>query len=422
MFFFLIYRIISNILFLPITFYLIFRILKRKETWRSFKEKLGFYDIKRPPGKLIWINASSIGESLSTISLIKYIKKNFPEHLILMTTGTITSERVISKRAQKLLIHQFAPLDLGISVEKFLKHWKPDIAIFVESEIWPNLLNSTTNKSIKFILLNARISEKSFTKWKKVHLISSSIFKKINLCFAQDDESKLRFKELGVKSIFTYGNLKFSSDKLPVNVNEYEVFKKFLINKKVVTLSSSHPNEELMIIKIIKEIRKKISDIFLIIVPRHINRSNMIERLLIKEQLNFKIRSKSQQIDKQTNYYLADTYGELGLFYKLSSIVLIGGSFVKKGGQNPIEPSNFNCSVIFGPYMSNFQPTVNLFVKNKAAIQIKNLNELEKNILKILGDYNLKTSLSINLTKVCESEREDNKKLFKKINKIISNI
>ena len=176
MFFFLIYRIISNILFLPITFYLIFRILKRKETWRSFKEKLGFYDIKRPPGKLIWINASSIGESLSTISLIKYIKKNFPEHLILMTTGTITSERVISKRAQKLLIHQFAPLDLGISVEKFLKHWKPDIAIFVESEIWPNLLNSTTNKSIKFILLNARISEKSFTKWKKVHLISSSIF------------------------------------------------------------------------------------------------------------------------------------------------------------------------------------------------------------------------------------------------------
>ena len=144
--FFFIYRMISNILFLPIIFYLIIRIIKKKETVRSLKEKLGIYNIQRPSGKLIWINASSIGESLSTISLIESIKKRFPKHLVLMTTGTITSEKVISKRTQGLLIHQFSPLDIGISVKSFLKHWKPDIAIFVESEIWPSMFNDIKNK------------------------------------------------------------------------------------------------------------------------------------------------------------------------------------------------------------------------------------------------------------------------------------
>lgn len=416
------YSLLSNTFYLPILLFFLVRFLLSKETFLSLKEKFGFYIRPRPDGKIIWINAVSIGESLSVFSIIKKILLKYPNHKILLTTSTLTSAKIIKERFPKDIIHKFTPIDIQFVVKKFFKYWKPDIGFFLESEFWPNLLSYSRKENIKLISLNSRISEKTFHNWLRIPNTAKKLLNSFSLFFAQDKLSENRLKKLGVKKIFNHGNIKFLSEQLPFNIQDYNVFKKYLKNRSVILLASSHPGEEKFVYKEFELLRKKQKNLFLILAPRHAHRSNNLEKFLRSQNSNFTIKSKENYNYKNTNCLIVDTFGELGLFYKLSDIVIIGGSFVPHGGQNPIEASYFNCCVIIGPYYENFFEIIKKFKKHNAIMQINSFNQLSVVLKKLLSEHNLREKLKKNIFSASVTEKKRVNKIWSKINTIINEL
>ena len=414
-----IYKYISNFFSIFIIFYFLIRLFKAKETIRSIKEKFTFYKLKKPVGKLIWINAVSIGEALSIITIIKRIKKHYPSCKILLTTSTLTSMRIISNKKLNI-IHQFSPIDINFIVKRFINYWRPDLALSVESEIWPNLIIESQQKKIPYLLLNARISNKSFQRWKKINYYTKHLFESFKICFSQDNDSSKRFRILGVKNVKEVGNLKFFSTKQAVKKSKLKILKETLRNKFIILLASSHNGEEELIISIQNRLKLKIPNIFFIIIPRHIERTNKIQKLMKKNKKIFKVRSKNEKITNNTEFYIADTFGETGLFYTLSKITIMGGSFVNHGGQNPIEASFFNTAVLFGPYMFNFKKISEKLVSKSAAIKVENADELKQRIISLNKNKEFRENVSQNLKKFCKNERAKEVKFWSSLNKFLS--
>ena len=413
-----VYRKLSSFL-MPIVFlFFVFRLLKRKETLESLKQKFGIYLLKKPKKKIIWLNAVSIGESLSVMSVIKEINKS-KKYKILLTTSTTTSAEIIKKRYPYLLIHQFAPLDIPFIINKFLKHWDPVVAIFSESELWPNLLSLTKQKGIKLVLLNGRMSMKTYNNWSNFPKTSKTMLKKFDVSLIQDNDSYERFKKLGLENIKHVGNLKFISEKPPVSNKDFVILKRELKNKLVICICSSHFNEEEIILETYKELKKKISNLFLIIIPRHVSRKDEIKRIFKIKKISYSVRSEKSK-NKYTECLLADTFGEVGLFLKISDIVLMGGSFIKKGGQNPIEASFFKCPTIIGPYHENFGEVVKILEKNDAILVAKDVGQLSKIIFRLCRDDKFRISLGKNLHNTCYAEKNKNIKILEILSKAIS--
>ena len=258
------YSLFSNILYLPIVLFFILRLFLSKETLRSLNEKFGSYKKIKPHRKIIWINAVSIGESLSVLPIVKMISKKYPDHKILITTSTLTSAYIVKKRFPKKIIHQFTPIDIQFVVRKFYNYWKPDIGFFLESEFWPNLLNESKKRDLKLISLNSRISKKTFNHWLKFPNTAISLLSSFKICFAQDVTTENRLRMIGVKEVLNYGNIKFLSKKLPFNKKNYEIFKKNLKEKEIILLASSHPGEEDKIIEEFKILKKQKKIYFLL--------------------------------------------------------------------------------------------------------------------------------------------------------------
>ena len=418
--FIVIYRFFSNFLLFFIGLFFFIRLIKSKETRKSFFEKFALYKISRPQGKLIWINAVSIGESKSAITVANAIIKKNPKVKILFTSSTISSYKLIS-RMKNNFFHFYAPLDINFIVKRFLNSWKPDLAIFIESEIWPNIIYSLKEKNIKFAILNARISINSFNVWKKTSFFSKEIFNSIDLCIPQDLNSKKRFSKLGAKNVTTQSNLKFLSQKLDFDQKQYLILNNKLKTKKIITLFSCHETEDILFINSAKKLMKKYKNLFFVIIPRHINKSKVIQKNFVRQKVTFAVRSvKKDNIDNK-NFYLVDTFGELGLFFKLSHIALVGGSFVSKGGHNPIETSHFNCALIFGPHMENFKDISKNILKNNAGFMVKDSNALEKKISLLLENQKIMVSVINNFNKMCENEKKKSQKILKKIDVLLNN-
>lgn len=411
------YRKFSNLLIPFILLFFLYRLLNLKETLESLKQKFGFYTFKRPKKEIIWLHAVSIGESLSMISVIKELNKS-KRFKVLLTTSTITSAKIIKDRYSDLLIHQFAPIDIPIIINKFLNYWNPKISIFSESELWPNLLLLIKKKKIKLFLLNGRMSKNTFSSWSRFPKTSKKILESFDLSFIQDSKSLKRFERLGLENTKHTGNLKFLSDKPPISKKEYKEFRKNLEGKFIICLCSSHKGEEKIIIQIFKNLIKKKNNLFLIIIPRHIRRRKEIEKIIFENRLNHILRSKKGKFGG-SNCMLADTFGEVGLFLKLSNLVLMGGTFVKKGGQNPIEGYFFKCPTIIGPYYENFDDVVNILKKNKAIISVSNLERLTKVIEDLIQNKKDRLQIGNNLYNTCLKERKRNLKILKIINKTI---
>ena len=412
-----VYKKLSNFL-IPIVFlFFVFRLLKKKETLVSLKQKFGIYLLRKPRKKIIWLNAVSIGESLSVMSVIKEINKS-KKYKILLTTSTTTSARIIKKRYPYLLIHQFAPLDIPLIINKFLTHWDPEVAIFSESELWPNLLSLTKQKGIKLVLLNGRMSMKTFENWSNFPKTSKKMLKKFDLSLIQDNDSYERFKKLGLENIKHVGNLKFISEKPPVSNKDFIILKRELRKKLVICVCSSHFNEEEIILETYVELKKKISNLFLIIIPRHISRKDEIKKIFKLKKINYSVRSEKSK-NKYSECLLADTFGEVGLFLKISDIVLMGGSFIKKGGQNPIEASFFKCPTIIGPYHENFGEVVKILKKNDAILVANNVVQLSSMIFRLCKDDKFRFSLGENLFNTCNAERDKNIKILEILSKAI---
>ncbi len=351
------YRIISELFLLISPIVILYRILKKKESINRFFERYGINSKQRKKGRLIWFHCSSVGELLSIVPILEKFENNSKIKQILITTTTLSSSKIYEKLNLKKTIHQFFPIDNKLIMRKFINFWKPSTFFLCESELWPNLIDTIKENKIKLILLNGRMTYKSYYRWKKIKFFAKEILNKFDLFFAQNTETQRRLNSLGAKKILCLGNLKFStSEKIKDEILDKKT-NNFFKNKKIlVTAASTHFNEENFIIQNhLYFIKKNIKNIISIIIPRHVERANDIKNLLASHSLKSHLHSDKRKIDKNVDVYIVDTYGEVNKFYRMSKIVFMGGSLINHGGQNPLEPAKFGCEIIYGPFINNFK-------------------------------------------------------------------
>ncbi len=380
------YSIITNLVLLFSPVFILFRLVNGKEEPKRFKEKFCFY-LRKNKLKSVWFHTASVGELISIIPILEKLEKKKNIRQIIITTSTTSSARIFEKQKFKKAIHRYYPLDINYITNKFIDIWKPQLAIFVDSEIWPNMFKNLNKKKIPIILLNARISKKSFGRWRIFKKFSNEVFSKISLALPSNLETKKYLKILGTKKIKIAGNIKYYG-KTKLNKKNRFLLKKKFKNFKVWCAASTHHNEEILIANLHKIVKKNIKKLLTIIIPRHINRTNNIINDLKNLNLNVVTHSSGKKLNKYTDIYIVDTYGEASYFYNLSKITFMGGSIIKHGGQNPLEPARFGNYIINGPYIWNFKEIYTFLSKHKISITTSNLNRLVK-IIKRKLDINL---------------------------------
>ena len=366
------------VIFSPII--ILFRVISGKEDPKRFIEKFCIYSNKISNKKTIWIHGASVGEIASIIPVVKELEKNKKVKRILITSSTTSSALVFSKYKFKKIIHKYFPIDTNYFSNKFIKYWKPQLSIFVESEIWPNMYKNLHLKKIPIILLNARITKKSFNNWKIFSNFSKNLFNKISLALPQNFETLKYLKTLGVKNLRIAGNLKYYGEKKShkTNLNLKNKFK----NRQIWCAASTHQNEELLVGKVHRKIKLIKKNLLTIIIPRHINRSNAIINDLKNIGLKIVTHSSSKKINKDTDIYLVDVYGEASMFYKISNVTFLGGSLISHGGQNPLEPARLGNYIVHGPNIQNFKEVYTMLGNLNISSKVNNVFNMQKIILK----------------------------------------
>jgi len=391
------YRLFTYLFYPFAPIYLYFRKIRKKEDPIRYKEKLSKIILPRGEGLLVWLHVASVGEAMSILPLVNSIIKEKKIDKILLTSITLSSGNILEKRFKENLKvnHQFLPLDVTLLTNKFLNHWKPNLCILIDSEIWPNLIFNIKKKEIPLLLINARITKKSFNRWKFFINFAKKIFEKFDLCMVSNNESENYLKILGAKNIKNYGNLKFSSIKNDIKKLDSDFLSK-IKNRKVWCAASTHPTEELICAKSHLEIKKIHNNILTIIIPRHIDRVNAINEELSRLDLNVVFSSESNKLNEKTDILLINSYGEALKFYNISKFAFIGKSLIKSlkkdGGQNPIEPARLGCKIFHGPYVSNFAETYDYLSKLGVAKKINNSEELSLSLVEELKDDKEKNS------------------------------
>ncbi|NET71220.1 MAG: 3-deoxy-D-manno-octulosonic acid transferase [Sphaerospermopsis sp. SIO1G2] len=381
------YRALSYLLALCLPLHLRWRAYKGKEERLRLAERMGHASVPRPSTPLIWVHAASMGESQSVLPLIKQWIRSYPEMRLLLTTVTVTSAKYVATKLPPHAFHQYAPLDTPQAVRRFLDHWQPDMVCFVDSELWPNLLMETHARDIPMILLNGRISVRSAARWHYVRPLCEALLTRFTHIFAKSDEDARRFTNLGAKHVKNIGNMKFSSPPLTYDSKQMHHLSALIGNRPVWLAASTHPDEERMIGEIHAELRQTFDELLTIIVPRHSQRGDEIRRMLEMQALSVAQRSRMEQLHDTTDIYVADTMGELGIFYRLASIACIGGSLVPHGGQNPFEAAHLDCAIVYGPHMDNFLEFCQELERASAALPVRDAAHLHDTIDALLRDH-----------------------------------
>ena len=392
---FFLYQIILSLLVLISPILIIFRIYKGKEDKIRFREKFSIPSKKRSKGKLIWFHGASVGEILSIIPLIENYEKNKLINQILVTSSTLSSSKVLKKFKFKKTVHQFYPIDHFFFTKRFLEYWKPNLAIFIDSEIWPNMFKKLEEKKISLILLNARITKKTFLRWLSLKNFSQKVFNKISIAYPQNLETKYFLKKLKVKKIKTIGNLKFAEQDNEIMNKLNFRFK----SKKIWVASSTHSDEEIFCGKTHIELKKKIKNLLTILIPRHIHRVQEIKSELENLRLNVTNHSSNTKNLKNIDIYIVDTFGETKKFHKVGTSVFIGGSIINRGGQNPLEAARYGARILHGPNVDNFKDVYKSLSNLKISKKITTPRELASSIIfkrnKKLGDKIKKIGVKI---------------------------
>ena len=375
----LVYRIFIYLILIFSPLIILVRILKKKEDVYRFKEKFCFFSKKKIKKNLVWFHGASVGEISSIIPIVFSLEKNKKIDQILITSSTLSSANVFKQFKFKKTIHQFFPVDTNNMSRKFLNYWKPSLAIFIDSEIWPNMILNLKKKSIPIFLLNARITQKSFNRWKMLPNFSKKIFQCIDKSIVSNQETKKYLKYFGVKNIRSVGNLKFVQNKFKI-LTLPEKLRKHILNKTTWCAASTHKGEEQISINVHKILKKKYNNLLSVIIPRHIDRSKELVELLKGDNLKVHCHSWKTQIPKNIDIYLVDTYGETEKFFNLIKIVFVGGSLVGHGGQNTLEAARHGCKVLHGPYVNNFKNIYNYLKQIHVTKEIKSEKSLKKNI------------------------------------------
>jgi 3-deoxy-D-manno-octulosonic-acid transferase len=324
------------------------RLARGREDAARLPERMGQPGRARPDGFVVWIHAASVGESLSVLSLIERLMRE-RRVSVLVTTGTVTSAKLLAERLPSGAIHQYAPVDRAAWVSRFLDHWRPDLALWVESELWPNMLSEIARRRIKSVLVNARISPRSFARWRNFPGTAKKLLASFTLCLAQTEEDAASLRALGATNVRVPGNLKFAAEPLPCDASEFARLEAALGARPRWLAASTHDGEE----EIIAAARR--NGELAIVVPRHPQRGAEIAGMLRAKGNRVSLRSDSVLPADDDSFYVADTMGELGLFFRLAPVAFMGGSLVPHGGQNLLEPVRLGAAVVHGPYMTNFR-------------------------------------------------------------------
>ena len=328
------------------------RLKRGKEDRARLGERRGEASFERPPGPLVWLHGASVGEIASILQLAERLQAQ--KVSLLVTSGTVTSASLAGHRLPRGVIHQFVPVDSPRFVRRFLDHWQPDLALLVESDLWPNLIIETAARGTPLILVNARLSESSYDRWRHFPATIGALLDRFDLCLARTATDAERFTALGAPRVTTAGNLKLDSPAPPVNDEQMWQLKAAIGERPVVAAASTHPGEETAVIEVHRRLRARFPKLLTIIAPRHAERGPGIAEIAAVAGQDSALRSRGELPAPGTEIYIADTMGELGMIYRLAPIVFVGGSLVRHGGQNPIEPAKLGAAVLHGPHVGNF--------------------------------------------------------------------
>jgi len=334
------------------------RLARGKEDAARLPERMGEASRARPAGRLVWIHGASVGEALSVLPLIERVLQRLSAAHILVTTGTLTSARIMAERLPPRAFHQFVPLDAAPWVKGFLDHWRPDLAFWVESELWPNLLLKSSARGVPIALVNARLSERSFRGWKRWPASARRLVQAFRLVLAQTSADAERYRALGAAEVSFAGNLKYAAPPLPVNENALAELRARVSARPVWLAASIHPGEESVVAPAQRILRQRLPGALAIVVPRHPEKGAAMQAAMAAPDLKIARRGAGESLGADTDIYIADTLGELGLFYRLAGAAFVGGSLIAHGGQNPIEPALLGVPVLHGPHMENFAAVI----------------------------------------------------------------
>jgi 3-deoxy-D-manno-octulosonic-acid transferase len=360
------------------------RLKQGKEDPARIGERRGVSRDTRPHGPLVWIHGASVGEVLAAAALIERLRAL--DIRILLTSGTVTSASIVAKRFPPDIIHQYVPYDSPRYVARFLDHWRPSLALFIESDLWPNLILSSAARRLPMVLINGRMSQRSFQRWRRMTGTISALLGRFDVCLVRSDVDAARFTELGGRNVVTTGNLKLDVAAPPADSGRLERLMAVTRGRPIVVAASTHPGEEDIMLETHKALAGFFPSLLSVIVPRHPDRGETIARGITASGLRAALRSREELPTAATDIYVADTMGELGLFYRLAPIVFMGGSLVERGGQNPIEAIKLGASVVHGPHVFNFTDVYEALDGAGGAGQADTQEALVKQLGRLLAD------------------------------------
>jgi len=411
-----IYRLFINLALIISPLIITIRLLKKKENLKRFTEKFGIIKQIRPRGKLIWFHVASVGEFRSIIPLLEKYETSRTIRRILITSNTLSSSKIISEIKLKKIIHQFFPIDHNLIVKRFIEYWNPSMTLFVDSEIWPNMIINLKKKNIPILLINARLTKKSYKRWIKFKDLSKLLFSKFDLCLSSNKETVGYLKNLGAKKIKYFGNLKYTQSKNEKLVIDGQI-KNFISKKTVWCASSTHQSEEKFAGQVHKLLKKKYNNLLTVIIPRHIDRERKIKDEMFELGLKVHTYKPKKKIHPDIDIYLVNSFGKTKSFFSLVKNVFLGGSLIDHGGQNPLEAAKFGCNILHGPNIYNFNEVYKFLKKQKISKKIYNVIQTANILEKLFNSRKYKKNIE---NKIENIGKEILRKNLYQINKILN--
>lgn len=360
------------------------RARRGKEERTRVGERRGEPSLARPRGRVAWLHGASVGETLSLLPVVERLTQR--GLAVLVTSGTVTSARLLERRLPAGAFHQFAPLDVPAYVRRFLDHWQPDLVLIAESEIWPNMLVDVDRRGIPLVLVNARMSERSFRRWQRMGGMIEAVLGRFDLCLAQSPGDADRLARLGAPRVGVVGNLKFDVPPPPADPLRVSALSGLIAGRPCWIAASTHPGEDEIVAAVHRAIAPHFPGLLTIIAPRHPQRGDEIAAVAGDFELRAAQRSRGLEPDSSVDLYIADTMGELGLFYRVAPVVFVGKSLVGDGGQNPIEPAKLGAAILHGPHVQNFADVYAALDRDGGALAVPDAQQLANTLMRLLGD------------------------------------
>jgi 3-deoxy-D-manno-octulosonic-acid transferase len=386
------YRTITAVLEPAVIGLLYWRQRKGREDKTRLGERKGYPSRPRPAGHLVWVHGASNGETLSLMPVVERLTQRGLS--VLVTSGTRTSAALIARRLPPGAVHQYVPLDVPRYVRRFLKHWRPDLALVAESEIWPNTVLALDERQIPLVMVNGRMSDRSFQRWQKLPRVIRALLERFALCLAQTTEDAERLARLGAPRVFVTGNLKFDAPPPPADPRAVAHLSGLIAGRPVWLAASTHPGEESAALAVHRALTQRHPNLLTILAPRHPQRGAEVAALAGQAGLRASRRSQGMAPDRATDVYVVDTIGEMGLFYRLSPVVLMGGTLVPVGGHNPIEPAKLSAAILHGPHVHNAAEIYAAIDKARGALLIKDNAGLARAVSELLGNAALTRAMA----------------------------